>query len=589
MTASETADLGPAAAPDRIWIVRLATGLAHGLLLFALHRLSEASLWPATVPALFGPLVLVSAFVPVLVHAGVGRMPWRALAVWAGVAAVALAGLAWHDVAQQAPDALEGAAPFPSPQLIFAAAAALFIAHHLVVPAVRLGRPVAPFAVYFDTAWKAAVQLALTVGFIGVFWILLQLGAALFRVIGLSFLEDLIRQDWFYIPVTALVFALGVQLTDVADGLIRGVRTVGLTLLAWLAPVLTLLVGGFLLALPFTGLQGLWDAYSATALVLGAAIGLIVLVNAGYQDGTEETRPHVALRWSARLAALLLVPLAAIAVWGLALRIGQHGLTPQRVYAAAAALLVAIYAGGYAFAAVRPGPWMRPLETTNVVAAVATLAVILALFSPLADPARLSVNDQMRRLARGDVGAEQFDYAFLRFGAGRHGQAALARLATSDDAEVARRAREAQALENRWASPPGPAPELRQEDFISEVLPAGSTVSEDLLREMERADALHGCGRAEGCVARLTDLDGDGADDVLLGSEHAVFAFLRAGEGWSYLGAFTPACSDGGGPKEALRRGDIEARQAPRVDLYSDDRRWGFRGDAEPCEGSPAP
>src|SRR5690606_40389906 len=63
---------------------------------------------------------------------------------------------------------------------------------------------------------------------------------------------------------------------------------------------------------------------------------------------------------------------------------------------AAAALLVAIYAGGYAFAAVRPGPWMRPLEPTNVIAAVATLAVILALFSPLADPARLSVNDQMR-------------------------------------------------------------------------------------------------------------------------------------------------------------------------------------------------
>ena len=555
----------------RIWLVRLATGLIHGLLLFALHRAGEAQVWPATVPALFGPLVLVCAYVPVVVLGGVGRLPWRALAIWAGAAALVLAGLAWHDAVQRAPADLNSPGPYPSPALFVAAAAALFIAHHLVLPAVRAGRPVAPYALYFDTAWKAGVQLALTVGFIGVFWILLQLGAALFRVIGLEFLENLIRQDWFYIPVTALVFALGVQLSDVADGLIRGVRTVGLTLLSWLAPVMTLLVAGFLLALPFTGVQLLWDTGSATALVLGAAASLIVLVNAGYQDGTDETRPHLVLRWSARIAALALVPLAAIAAWGLAQRIGQHGLTPERIYAAACALLAIVYAAGYAFAAVRPGPWMRPLELTNVVAGVGAVAVILALFSPVADPARLSVNDQMARLARGEVSAEQFDYAFLRFESGRHGQAALARLAASDDAEVARRAREAQQAESRWAV----AERVQAAERRIDAWPEGATLPDGFLDSGPRWDARSRCTADAACVAMTADTDGDGEDEVLLAQQNGVRVFGRGEDGWRQVGDYTlPVCGRAmADAPAAMRAGRIRLVEPLRMDIEIDGRR----------------
>ncbi|MFY0057026.1 hypothetical protein ABTP94_18390, partial [Acinetobacter baumannii] len=90
----------------------------------------------------------------------------------------------------------------------------------------------------FDVAWKAGVQLALSLGFTLAFWLLLQLGAALFHVIGVKALSSLIGEAWFAIPVTCLAFALAVQLTDVRDGLIRGVRTVALMLLSWLLPVI---------------------------------------------------------------------------------------------------------------------------------------------------------------------------------------------------------------------------------------------------------------------------------------------------------------------------------------------------------------
>jgi hypothetical protein len=99
----------------------------------------------------------------------------------------------------------------------------------------------------------AGVQLALSIGFAGAFWLLLFLGAALFKVIGLTFLGDLIQKTWFAFPLTGLAFATAVQLTDVRDGLIRGVRAVALMLLSWLLLVMTVLAAGFLAALPFTG------------------------------------------------------------------------------------------------------------------------------------------------------------------------------------------------------------------------------------------------------------------------------------------------------------------------------------------------
>src|SRR5690606_34747472 len=110
-------------------------------------------------------------------------------------------------------------------------------------------------------------------------------------------------------------------------------------LLSWLLLLMTVLAAGFLAALPFTGLQGLWETGSATALVLSAAAALIILINTAYQDGRADNRPPAILRAAVRVASVLLTPLVAIAFWGLALRIGQHGLTPDRIIATACALI----------------------------------------------------------------------------------------------------------------------------------------------------------------------------------------------------------------------------------------------------------
>lgn len=523
--------------------IRLGIGLLQGLGLFWLHRAADGvPSWPATNPLVFAPLLLVVGFLPLVLLAGVGRLRPVTLAIWTIVAGVALALLGLHDVARQSADALEHP-PFLSPPLIVFSAAALFIAHHLVVPADMERRRIASFAAYFDITWKAGVQLALSVGFTGAFWVLLFLGSALFKVIGLDFLEDLIRKDWFWIPVTFVVFAIAVHLTDVRDGLIRGVRTVALMLLSWLLLVITVLVAGFLTALPFTGLDGLWETGSATSLVLAAAAALIILINTAYQDGRADNLPPLVLRAAVRVAAVLVTPLIIIAVWGLSLRIGQYGLTPDRIIAAACALVGAAYAAGYGWAALSPfwrkNDWMRPLERTNVWTAILTVGVILALFSPLVDPARLSVADQVARLERGAVTPDKFDYRFLRFESGKAGQAALVRLARSANADIARRARTARAATNRYEDADLVAPAPR----IVEMWPAGSVLPADFLTSVDGRQ-LRGCDTTGECVAALRDVNGDGSFEILLARERRVQVFARLdAAGWTAVGAFEqPFC-----------------------------------------------
>ncbi|WP_292230818.1 DUF4153 domain-containing protein [Brevundimonas sp.] len=570
---------------NRLFAARVGIGLIQGLLLYALYRAADGKAWPSTEPELFGGLALAVGFAPVAALAGVGRLRWPALAIWIGVAGLVLFLLGWHDVARRVLGDYDQAPFLKFPVMAFAAAA-LFIAHHLLTPAVRARRWLVDYHQYFDVAWKAGVQLALSLGFTGAFWILLQLGAALFDLIGLKFLTDLVRSAWFAMPVTCTAFAIAVQLTDVRDGLIRGVRTVALMLLSWLLLVITVLAAGFLAALPFTGLEPLWATRSATAMILAATAALIILINTAYQDGEPDNLPPLVLRIATRVASVLVAPLVVLAIWGLSLRIGQHGLTQDRIIAAACAFIGVVYAVGYLFAAVRPGAWMKPLERTNVVAAVLSVLTILALFSPLLDPTRLSVSDQVARLERGKVKAADFDYGFLRFDSGKAGRAALDRLAASTDAETARLAREAKASDNRSAYSPDETRELARQVKIEPI--AGQTLPPDFMAQIQsQPDLALNCRSDEACVLRMTDLDGDGRQDVLLANGAVILAFTQGEDGrWRQRARYNATC--GGAPpidlKAALKAG-VETAPMRLPDLIVNGRRLQFwpetRCDAE--------
>jgi hypothetical protein len=562
----------------RATLIRLATGLIQGLLLYGLWQADESKVWPATQREVYAAFLMIVLFVPFVGLAGISALRLRTLAVWKGVAALVAGGLGAYGVWSGDP-AAQGVNGL-GPQTFIAIAALVFIGHHLVQPADMERRRIARYEAYFDVTWKHGVQGALSLGFTGAFWLLLFLAAALFKLIGVDAIEKLIRHEWFIFPATAVMFAAAVQLTDVRANLVRGVRTVALTLLAWLLPLMALIAAAFLLTLPFTGLEPLWKTKSATAILLVADAFLILLTNAAYQDGTEKTA--VVLKWAARLAGVLLVPITVLAAYGLSLRIGQYGLSPDRIIAAACVLVAAGYAIGYTLAAVRPGDWMNALERTNIAMAFVVIAVLLALFTPIADPRRLSVNDQVARLHAGNISADAFDYVALRFDDGRFGREALDTLQRDPNPVIKVKALATAKLESRpYTSSLIAAPDRFA---ATQVYPKGQALPKDFVAQAWNVEDEPYCLNGnEQCRAVMVDTDGDGVAEVLLssGSTFDIFKIDAAGV-WSKAAETSALCGSELG--KILEAGDIHvAPSLPTRDLVVGGQRLHI-GPAKRCD-----
>jgi hypothetical protein len=477
-------------------------------------------------------------FAPVVVLGALGALRLRTLAIWTVAATAMLAVIGGYEAAMRWENPPPTMARWPEPPFLLLIPPLLFIVHSLVLAADEEGRWWASYPRYFEVAWTSAVRVALSLAFLGAFWLLIFIGSGLFSLIQVKVFWETVREPIFAFPASGMVFAAAVHLTDRSANLVRGVRTLALGLLSWLGPVMTLIVLGFLAALPFTGLQPLWETKRATGILLSAAAALTVLVNAAYQDGAPPTRVPLVLHWSGRIAALLLAPLVALAAVGVSLRIGQHGLTPERVQAAAFVFVAACYAVGYFYAALRLGIWLRRVEMTNLVAAHVAALVLLVILTPIGDPTRLSVANQLARLASGKVTTEAFDYAFLRFHAGRIGHEALERLATGKNVQpdAARRAKAALAASDGSALlPTSPARAIQAR---GKPLPADFTTGNVSGSENPFTD----CARAEqDCVAWQRDLDGDGAEEILIVSTREVRVYRRSEARWEFAGRLQPA------------------------------------------------
>ena len=546
--------------------------MAQGLALYLLYNAHSAGGWPAIDGAVFAPLLLVSVFCPIVAVAGLGNLRTRSLVIWILLATAIVAGLAAYDIIRDPTSvSSSGDVPrnIPSITLWFALAAGLFIAHALIVSGDADRRFIAGYERYFDIAWKQGVQIVLIGIFVGVFWALLYLGAALFKLIDIEFFTELIRKPWFAMPATTLAIACAIHVTDVRAGIVRGVRTLKLTLLSWLLPMMAAIVVAFLATLVFTGLEPLWNTRRATTVLLAAAAALILLVNAAYQDGAPERPVARILRYAGLATAGALTILVTIAAYAVVLRIAQYGWTPERIIAVACIVVAACYALGYALAAAATRPWLKGIEVTNIFAAFVILGVMLALFSPIADPARISTADQVARLELGEVSPDKFDFVFLRFRSGKFGHEALERLRTKQDgpdaAMIAEKANTVLAAKSAFEfAQQGDRATLRDRAAnIAVIFPKGEALPDGFLRRdwnaMPQPGRFPRCLTARtraNCEAVMLDIDGDGKAEILLFSRPMALAFKETGGTWNLLGNVENA--DCKGVIEALRDGKFE-------------------------------
>ena len=548
-----------------IAMARVVVGLLQGILLYLLYIALQHKVWPATDGHFFAPLLLVSAFVPILFISGLGHANMRRFMLWIVAASVIAWLVGFYDVWRLSPlhedqygVIRDTKGILPSFMAIFFTGVGLCIAHALVLAATVDRRWIARYPTYFEVAWKLAIQIKLSVLFVGVLWLVLWLGASLFMLLNLDFLNILLQKPWFSIPITAFAFSSALHITDVRPGIVRGIRTLLLVLMSWLLPLATLIVLGFVLSLPGTGLAPLWATRHATAVLLGAAAVLVLLINTAFQNGEFASQVSPLLRWSARFAAVLLAPIVLIGIYALGLRVADYGWTTDRVIAAACLLVASCYAGGYVWAAIARGAWLRRLAAVNVATAFLVLAVLLAIFLPIADPARISVANQSARLEMGRVSVAKFDFDYLRFHGERYGWDVLQKLKVttqgSDATLIREKAEKSLVKRNRWEQEK-PVATLSEIVKNFNVWPKGATLPQSLLNQnwglSKHQWSVPECLKFLGqkCDAYLMDFTGDGKPEVLFishGDYPRTAIVMENTEGvWDEVGrlaAFSPSC-----------------------------------------------
>ena len=397
--------------------ITLGIALAQGAALYLLTLAQINDAWPSGQPVWNLPLWTLAVAWPVLLHLSIDAANARRTIAGASLFASMLVAVAVYTGWQMSPLGAFRTESIVAVFLITSTVACFKALMYLQPLAAR--RPVI-YAELFANSWRNFLVAGLSAVMAGGIYLVLMLWASLLNVIGVGFFLELFQQLWFAFPTIAISFGLGVfifrGLARVIDGLTGLLE--GLMRSAVAAPDRD--ARGIPRALPFTGLQPLWDIGSGTALLMALNGLALFFLNAVYQTGRSLPYPQVVHRVVYGGVALLPI-VSALALYGLSLRIAQYGWTVERCWALAVCIVLALFSCGYAGSILRlRDAWPRNLAFVNRSMGLAILALVLLSNSPLLDFRLISLESQQRRVESGEIELNEFDFYYAGEFLGRH-------------------------------------------------------------------------------------------------------------------------------------------------------------------------
>lgn len=453
----EAGETGLSDWPLRPWLLAGLLGLAGLLIHLVTHERDDVPWQVATAAFLFFGAI-AAAFT-------IDRDRWKEPAVFAGIAGLVMAGLAWR--------AVQYGQYLPDEQYGFAAGV---VATTLALPLFQAGfhrrRLKTPYGDIYHHIWTDAISAAGALAFTGISWVVLAFLSELFRLLKIDFLHDLMEHGWFGWTYSGI--AAGAALGTIRNQLkvLATMQTVVLLVASLLAVPVAVGLVVFLLASAISGPQVLWEATrSATPLLLACAAGSFVLASAILrQDDASMTRNRV-MRIAALVLAVVILPLAVFAAVSMGLRLNQYGLAPERLWGLVAIVVACAWGVGYWVALLRGGKagWPQKLREANFGLALGACALALFLALPILDFGAISTRNQVARLKSGKVAPDKFDFTALRWDFGEPGRRALERLAKGGNGNVAEFAEAALAQTQRVYR--YDAPLRTAEDFDLRVQP----------------------------------------------------------------------------------------------------------------------
>jgi len=420
------------------------------------------------------------------------------------------------------------------------------------------------YAALYRHAINNGLLLFMALLMLAAFWLLIWLWVGLFKLVGIRIFATLFESSGFIWVASAMVVAIGLWIGLERGQVVDALRNVLQAMCRFLLPLMVLILLIFVVCLPFTGLQPLWETRHATPILLAMVFAHVALLNGVIQDGRQAVHYPRALRVLVDASSLCLPLLAGLAVYALWLRIGQYGLTPDRVVAVGATLVALLHALALMAAVLqRRDGWLAGLRRSNPLLALVSVALLLLMHLPPLSPLQLSAANQYQRLLDEQVPAERTDLGALRFQLGQPGRDHLEklrqRLSQPGVADARREQLQADlqrldGADNYWnwrhahdMANTAPVP------WIGEPL-------EDAGGALAQAIATQGCD--EDCSLFAVDLDDDSQSEVLLlrGARPRIVTVLgrEANGSWRWIGHLRSADEqtlDGETLKEQVERG----------------------------------
>ena len=384
------------------------------------------------------------------------------------------------------------------------------------------GRARFPYPELYRHSWNNFFIALMGVLYASALWTVLVLWGQLFALVGIDVFEDFFSEKIVVCTVSGAALGYGLCAGRENERVIATLRGLTQGLFRAVLPILAGVSIAFLATLPFTGLAPLFATSHTASILMTWLVFGVLFFNAVYLDGSARPPYSRWMRRATEVGMLALPALGAIGLYALALRIGQHGLTPQRMWGLVIGGVLTLYVLGYAVAvALRGEPWLPRVQSVNRGMAWLLVGLAFALHTPAGDPLAWSLRSQLARLESGATAPEDFDYGYLRFELGHRGFAALELLAAelpAGESATGRRIQNALEVVSFWDWKQQTGIQLDAKELAlwppERIWPAGLRLA------IERAASedweLQRCRRDATCLVFATDLDGDGTPEQIV-------------------------------------------------------------------------
>lgn len=267
--------------------------------------------------------------------------------------------------------------------------------------------------------------------------LLLFAWARLLKELDVNFFNELFQEPWFLMPFLGAIGGASIAMMRGQQAVLGALRFVLLLLARILMLITALFTITLLIVLATKGIDVVFERAYPGAWMIGLALLGMLIFNGVYQNG-EGGPPPFWLRLPTLITLIGFPVYAGLAFYALSLRIGDYGLTPPRIAGLVVTGLTAAYsvvclAGLLTELNWRGRKWMPLVGSLNTLMAVGWIIALTALATPIVNPWAISAQSQFDRIASQRVSAEEFDFGYLRFELGQHGEKMLDRMLSLSD------------------------------------------------------------------------------------------------------------------------------------------------------------